>query len=372
MSSIKVEYINHCGDDLSVVDAARCSFDKKSDWDYYTESGVSTGEIKGLKSSDEKLIKYLATHKHFSPFNHSFISLRVTAPVLVARQLVKHKFLPWNEVSRRYVSTPPEFYKVDAWRKVAENVKQGSSTEKLPTPEYENGFCAFCGDSVLSNKGGRTKKYCSDKCKHSSTNSLRNPYKTVFQNAKARVKREETWEWELDFDTMEFPEYCTYLGIKLNYDFGKGQIEPNSPSFDRIDSMKGYTKDNVEIVSHKANTMKSNASKEEQVKMAEEVLLRYKGYVPDYNKSPEGLEAKALELYNQMIADGYCAEQARQVLPQSMMTTWIWSGTLGAFCDMLVLRLDEHTQYETRVVAQQVAQIVKDLFPVSYKALVEK
>ncbi len=65
-----------------------------------------------------------------------------------------------------------------------------------------------------------------------------------------------------------------------------------------------------------------------------------------------------------------CAEQARQVLPQSMMTTWVWSGTLGAFCDMLKLRLDPHTQYETRLVAQEVAKIVEELFPVSYKALV--
>jgi thymidylate synthase (FAD) len=51
----------------------------------------------------------------------------VKAPIFVARQLVKHKFLPWNEVSRRYVDDEPEFYIPDMWRMRAENVKQGSS-----------------------------------------------------------------------------------------------------------------------------------------------------------------------------------------------------------------------------------------------------
>src|SRR4030067_2034232 len=97
MAQIKVEYLRHSGDDLAVADAARCSFDKESDWEYYTESGVSTGEIKGLKVSDAKLIKYLASHQHTSPFNPCFLTVRVTAPVFVARQLVKHKFMPWNE-----------------------------------------------------------------------------------------------------------------------------------------------------------------------------------------------------------------------------------------------------------------------------------
>ena len=135
MSQIKVEYINHCGDDLSVVNAARCSFDKESEWlssgsknDY---EGVVYQKINGfpvnLKKEDAKLINYLASHKHYSPFNHSFISVRVKAPVFVARQLVKHKFMPWNEVSRRYVKGEVEFYIPEYWRQAADNVKQGSS-----------------------------------------------------------------------------------------------------------------------------------------------------------------------------------------------------------------------------------------------------
>lgn len=238
MSQIKVEYINHCGDDLSVVNAARCSFDKESEWltsgsknDY---EGVVFQKINGfpvnLKKEDAKLINYLATHKHYSPFNHSFISVRVKAPVFVARQLVKHKFMPWNEVSRRYVKDEPEFYTPDYWRAAADNVKQGS-TEEDAYPEAIYGNASWFGD------------------------------------------------------------------------------------------------------------------------------------IEDHHK-------EALKYYNHLIDSGVCAEQARQVLPQSMMTTWVWSGTLGAFCDMLKLRLDSHTQYETWLVAQEVAKIVEELFPVSYKALV--
>lgn len=257
MSQIKVEYINHCGDDLSVCNAARCSFDKQSEWEHPIDvkefmelhqaltnewpekNGFKLvgGVFQRLKSSDEKLIKYLANHKHYSPFNHSFISVRVKAPVFVARQLVKHKFMPWNEVSRRYVQSDVEFYTPESWRKAAENVKQGSSKDETVNLDVI--------DTLTNDEGS-----------------------------------------------------CIYR--------------------------------------------------------------------------PEEVNKAAFETYNTLLDLGVCAEEARMVLPQSMMTTWIWSGTLGAFCDMLVLRLDEHTQYESRVVAQQVAEIVKELFPVSYKALVEK
>lgn len=238
MSQIKVEYINHCGDDLSVVNAARVSFNKTSE--YKREDGhkellpndYTNPFSDTLQERDVKLINYLASHKHYSPFNHSFISVRVKAPVFVARQLVKHKFMPWNEVSRRYVKDEPEFYEPDIWRKAAENVKQGSSSEAIRE-----------GDP--------------------------------FYNPHERIKN------------------------KL-----------------------------------------SNLVKE------------------------------SIQLYNEILDEGGCAEQARMALPQNMMTTWVWSGTLGAFCDMLKLRLDPHTQYETRLVAQEVSKIVKELFPVSYKALV--
>lgn len=118
ISPISVELIDHMGSDVSVVDAARVSFDKQS-----------TGEI---NDADCKLISYLATHNHWSPFSHAFASFRIKAPIFVARQLVKHTVgLAWNEVSRRYVSSEPEFYLPDTWRKSASNVKQGSSNEAV-------------------------------------------------------------------------------------------------------------------------------------------------------------------------------------------------------------------------------------------------
>lgn len=210
VSDITVNYIDHCGSDLSVVDAARVSFNKVSEF--------VNGE---LSSADVKLINYLARHKHTSPFNHCFLTVRVKAPIFVARQLVKHKFMPWNETSRRYVQDEPEFYFPDTWRGKADNVKQGSSNEAVDLP-------------------------------------------------------------------LELYKYT---------------IE------------------------------------------------------------------RSLENYKDALDSGCCAEQARMLLPQNTMTEWVWSGTLGAFCDMLNLRLDSHTQFETRVVAEKISDIVKDWFPISHKAL---
>lgn len=224
-SDITVDYIDHMGSDLSVVNAARVSFDKESDWDQsgqddFILNGI-TYELK-LTEKDSKLINYLSAHKHFSPFNHSFITVRVKAPIFVARQLVKHKFMPWNEVSRRYVDDEPEFYIPDL-RKRAENVKQGSE---------------------------------------------------------------------------------------------EGVVELS----------------NAQVYNHCR---------------------------------------KSLEVYQQLLAGGVAPEVARAVLPQTMMTSWMWSGTLGAFCDMLKLRLDPHTQAESRIVAQKIREIITPLFPVSVEALLK-
>ena len=123
---IKVTHIDHMGSDLSVVNAARVSFGKKSE-------ALGTSGVEGepmtpiLNDPDKRLIKYLAKHKHMSPFGHAFASFHVKAPIFVARQLVKHKFLRWNEISRRYVDDEPEFYEPDEWRGRADDKKQGSA-----------------------------------------------------------------------------------------------------------------------------------------------------------------------------------------------------------------------------------------------------
>lgn len=155
---IKVEYVDHFGSDLSVVNAARVSFDKVSTWDTDHVGFFGTGKV--LKKSDASLINFLArgfktqewddlidevmsaghcdevagilrqykaSAVHFAPFCHASVTLRLTIPVFVARQLVKHQIgMTWSEVSRRYVSDEPSFWFPDVWHTRPEDVKQGS------------------------------------------------------------------------------------------------------------------------------------------------------------------------------------------------------------------------------------------------------
>jgi thymidylate synthase (FAD) len=233
---ITVELIDSMGSDLSVVNAARVSFDKTSEWNI-VEGADPKGNSRVLQFNevlsdrDTKLIKYLATHNHWSPFAHCAVSFRVAAPIFVARQLQKHTVgLSWNEVSRRYVDSEPTFFVPETWRKRAENVKQGSSEEAAYPPSL----------------------------------------------------------W--DFDDWH-----------------------------------------GDIYSH---------------------------------------HQEAVDYYNHLLKAGVCPEQARMVLPQSMMTEWIWSGSLYAFARVCVLRLDSHTQKETQQVAKQISAYMATLFPVSWDALV--
>lgn len=233
---MEVSLVDSMGSDLSVVNAARVSFHKESDWEYPDVQTFRCTDLqyerKELSKQDTKLINYLAKHKHTSPFNHAFITVRVKAPIFVARQLVKHKFMPWNEVSRRYVDEEPEFFLPDVWRAKAENVKQGSSTNSV----------------------------------------------------------------DLDSDFSNYDDYY----------------------------------------------------------------------------SPESVITFCENAYEKMLLAGVCPEQARMVLPQNTMTEWWWSGSLGAFCDMLRLRLDSHTQQETREIAKMIRDLLEPLYPVSVKALLDE
>ncbi len=128
---MKAEYIDHLGDDITIVNAARVSMDKQSDWEYgpYCEQcNDHHGPYMSVK--DKKLISYLSKHNHFTPFTHAVITVRETVPIFVARQRFKHTVgFTYNEVSRRYVSDEPTFFVPDVWRRRAENVKQGSMDE---------------------------------------------------------------------------------------------------------------------------------------------------------------------------------------------------------------------------------------------------
>ena len=124
-----VELIDHMGSDLSVVNAARVSFHKESEWEESPGYHGYEDAVKKLSDKDAKLINYLAKHGHWTPFAHAFLSFRIKAPIFVARQLVKHQVgLAWNEVSRRYVDEEPEFFWPKEWRgKPTEGAKQGSA-----------------------------------------------------------------------------------------------------------------------------------------------------------------------------------------------------------------------------------------------------
>jgi thymidylate synthase (FAD) len=270
------------GSDLGIVNAARKSFGRRSEWandeDLWCSPWVPLCNEQGddirhemqnpyvtpvLKDKDKRLLEFLArgmtaddfdeflgkvgnpsrgeyaaddnmtellwqwrnTPTHDTPFNHGFFSFEVKAPIFVARHLVKHEYLIMSEYSRRYITDDVEFYTPEVWRKAAKDVKQGSSDEKA------------------------------------------------------------------------------------------------------------------------------------------EAYYKAEGSIPTDNL--------CLDRYNRMLECGVAPEQARMVLPQSLMTAWTWSGTLGAFANMCKLRLSKDTQYETRLVAQQVYEELKKQFPVSAPLLVE-
>lgn len=131
------------GDDLRVANVARVSFDKWKE---------------AIDDKDTRLIEYLADHDHWSPFAHCMLSIRVDAPIFVARQLVKHQIgLVWNEVSRRYVDDEPVYHVPGVWRGRPLNAKQGSDGvvdpvlrkrmygDQTVTEAYER-FLEYAGD----------------------------------------------------------------------------------------------------------------------------------------------------------------------------------------------------------------------------------
>lgn len=114
IADMQVDYVDHLGGDINVVNAARVSFAK---------------EVKEFDlEKDTKLINYLAKHNHFTPLCHTSVTIRVKAPIFMARQFVKHQIgLVWNEESRRYIDDEPEFYIPNELRGRPVNAKQGSN-----------------------------------------------------------------------------------------------------------------------------------------------------------------------------------------------------------------------------------------------------
>lgn len=152
ISNCIVELIDSMGTDLSVVNAARVSFNKKSYYIYDDDDP----SVEYVSDKDQKLLKYLADHNHILPFAHAFLSFRIKAPIFIARQLGKHQVgLAWNEVSRRYVDDEPEFFFPEKWRGKPLNSKQGSTGDFDPNqPEYnlDVWFTSYCAITVENYK----------------------------------------------------------------------------------------------------------------------------------------------------------------------------------------------------------------------------
>lgn len=154
---MKATLIEHMGTDLTVVNAARVSFSKESDW-----ATNWAGDPDGLLDKDEKLINFLARHNHWTPFSHPQIMMREKVPIFVARQRFKHMVgFTYNEVSRRYVDDEPEFFTPDVWRSRPEgSVKQGSGEQEIT--EFEWGGTPREITSVIkSNNNYMTNLYLS-------------------------------------------------------------------------------------------------------------------------------------------------------------------------------------------------------------------
>ena len=144
MSNIEAEYIDHMGNDLSVVRAARVSFAKDSHKNRFDfkEGAVS--------DADSRLIRYLAKHNHWTPFAHTAITFRVSAPIPIRTQCFKHKVgFVENEESRRYISSEPELFIPDEFRMAPINgTKQGSFGIHPKTVEWRQEY-ALCCQSMI-------------------------------------------------------------------------------------------------------------------------------------------------------------------------------------------------------------------------------
>jgi len=119
--SCKVEYIQHMGNPLTVVNAAR----------------VSYGNTKAdLDEKDKKLIKYLASHNHMSPFEHLSLTVKIKCPLYIRSQIHRHRTFSYNEISRRYTDKDLEFFVPDTYRKQHKINHQASHGELTETENY--------------------------------------------------------------------------------------------------------------------------------------------------------------------------------------------------------------------------------------------
>ena len=247
---MKVEHIDHMGNDDSVVNAARVSFAKQAD--QYTDE------------QNARLINYLARHNHWTPFAHAFVTLRFKAPIAIHAQCVKHQIgFALNTVSRRYVTDAPELFIPEFRKAPSGSIKQGSG-EVVSTMYY-----ACDGSSV-------EPKIC------------------FMSSDKKEVERFVKRNSDLFVSSLDADEFTTTYTNVCN---------------------------------------------------------------------------EAISTYERFIELGIAPEQARFVLPQGVMTEWVWSGSLQAWARFYNQRSYSNAQKEIQFLAHEVDRIVGALFPVSWEAL---
>ena len=230
MSQIKAELLDWMGSDLDIVNAAKVSFSRESEWEWQTEyeSGVPVNDVPVLAEKDGKLINYLARYDHWTPFAHTALKFRCSAPVPIRTQAFKHKIgMVENEESRRYISSTPEIFIPDFFRSKPEgSIKQGSADRHVNSDIWKSVYERRINDCVVT--------------------------------------------------------------------------------------------------------------------------------------------------YEAMITDGICPEQARFILPQGAIVNWIWTGNLVSFANFYNKRTEATAQKEVQVLAESVGSKIKEIFPVSWAALVKE
>jgi thymidylate synthase (FAD) len=146
-----VRYIDHLGSDLRIVEAARVSY-----------RSPSKGE-----EADKKLLKYLYTHKHTSPFEQCLITFNIKLPLFVQAQMVRHRTQKLNQVSARYTKMEPEFYYPEKWRFQDTKNKQGSVWNKDTFIPYNPMLVVPHFDDRAHMGEGDTNKYVREFCEYS-------------------------------------------------------------------------------------------------------------------------------------------------------------------------------------------------------------
>ena len=152
-------YVDHMGDDLSVVKAAKVSFANDQGVQEFIsdERSLELEEATGQKvRSHEGLIRYLAKHEHWTPFAHTSITLRMQAPVPIRTQCFKHKVgFVENEESRRYISSRPELFVPDTFRLApdGDKVKQGSAGDHPHSKAWREVYLERCESMIRMYEG---------------------------------------------------------------------------------------------------------------------------------------------------------------------------------------------------------------------------